>query len=115
MLLPWSRLVNDLLTSQTVCFKRDDRPRQPSRTSIACRYSGKTIKLAGFSNSIGGFATHVQLSAQRVGGVHAALRQGEYGATGPLFRGKPIDCSLPPRGAPVLVAGATAGATSTAV
>jgi phosphate transport system substrate-binding protein len=91
------RLVKDLETSQRVSFTfrfasgttvLDNRALEDVRrlrTMLARPdMQGKTVILAGFSDSVGGFATNVQLSTQRVGAVRAALRQGERGIAGPL-------------------------------
>lgn len=91
------RLVGDLQTSQRVSFTfrfasgttgLDNRALEDIRRlrTMLSRpdMQGKTVILAGFSDSVGGFATNVQLSVQRVGAVRVALRQG--GAKGPLVQ-----------------------------
>ena len=106
------RLVKDLETSQRVSFTfrfasgttgLDNRALEDIRRLRAMLTRpdmlGKTVILAGFSDSIGGLATNVQLSAQRVGAVRTALRQGERGTTGPLVEAKaygplaPVACN----------------------
>jgi phosphate transport system substrate-binding protein len=111
------RLVKDLETSQRASFTfrfasgttgLDNRALEDIRRLRAMLtqpdMQGKTVILAGFSDLIGGLASNVQLSAQRVEAVRAALRQGERGTVGPLIEQKaygplaPVACNDTPTG-----------------
>ncbi len=93
------RLVKDLETSQRVSFtfrfssgtnNLDNRALEDIRRlrSMLKRpdVQGKVVILAGFSDSVGGFAKNVQLASLRVGAVREALRQRDHDASGPVLQ-----------------------------